>query len=110
MLERILVPLDGSPFAESAIPAAVAIAERVGGEVRFLSVRPHLWSDDAAALERALDQETWAYLADVTTRTRAMTTAPGSCSRKGTAHCRWQVVAPRGARGLEGYGAEGLKG
>jgi nucleotide-binding universal stress UspA family protein len=78
MLDRILVPLDGSSFAESAIPAAVSIAERVGGEIRLLRIRPHLWSDDAAALERALDQEAWAYLADVTTRTRAVTTAPVS--------------------------------
>jgi nucleotide-binding universal stress UspA family protein len=78
MFNRILVPLDGSPFAEAAFPAAIAVAERVAGEIRLLSVRPHLWADEAVAVERALDQEAWAYLADATTRVRAMTSVPVS--------------------------------
>ncbi|MGE0157984.1 MAG: universal stress protein [Gemmatimonadales bacterium] len=79
MFSRILVPLDGSPFAEAAFPVAIAIAERVGGEIHLLSVRPHLWSDEAAPLERALDQEAWAYLGDAATRLRASTSVPVSC-------------------------------
>ena len=78
MFERILLPVDGSPFAEAAFPAAIAFAERVGGEIRLLSVRPHLWADEAEALERALDQEAWAYLADAAARVRAMTSVPVS--------------------------------
>jgi nucleotide-binding universal stress UspA family protein len=78
MFDRVLVPLDGSAFAEAAFPAAVAIAERVGREIRLLTVRPHLWVDEAEALERALDQEAWAYLADATTRVQAMTSVPVS--------------------------------
>jgi nucleotide-binding universal stress UspA family protein len=33
MFRNILVPLDGSPFAEQAIPVAVEIARRSGGAV-----------------------------------------------------------------------------
>jgi nucleotide-binding universal stress UspA family protein len=92
MFDRILVPLDGSSFAEAAFPAAVAFAERFGGEIRLLRVRPHLWADEAAALERALDQEAWAYLADATTRLRAMTSASVSSDlRRG--HVPEEIVA-----------------
>lgn len=38
MFERILVPLDGSPVAERAIPAAARIARAFGGSVIVLSV------------------------------------------------------------------------
>jgi nucleotide-binding universal stress UspA family protein len=38
MFERILVPLDGSPVAERAIPAVVRIARAFGGSVIMLSV------------------------------------------------------------------------
>lgn len=38
MFERILVPLDGSPGAERAIPAAARIARAFGGSVILLSV------------------------------------------------------------------------
>ena len=38
MFERILVPLDGSPVAERAIPAAVRIARAFGGSVIMLNV------------------------------------------------------------------------
>jgi nucleotide-binding universal stress UspA family protein len=85
MFDRILVPLDGSPFAEAAFPPAIAVAERFGGEIRLLRVRPRLWADEAVELERALDQEAWAYLADATTRLRAMTSVPvSSDSRRGS--------------------------
>jgi nucleotide-binding universal stress UspA family protein len=36
-----VVPLDGSPFAERAIPVAAAIAERVGGRLLLLSAPHH---------------------------------------------------------------------
>ena len=38
MFERILVPLDGSPVAERAVPAAVRIARAFAGSVIMLSV------------------------------------------------------------------------
>ena len=39
MFRRILVTLDGSEFAEAALPAASALARRSGGELRLLLVR-----------------------------------------------------------------------
>ena len=38
MFRRILVPLDGSTFAEAALPAAFTLAQKNGGEIRFLCV------------------------------------------------------------------------
>lgn len=38
MYERILVPLDGSGFAEAALAPAVEIARRAGGRVRLITV------------------------------------------------------------------------
>jgi nucleotide-binding universal stress UspA family protein len=38
MLSRILIPLDGSPFSEAAIPVGVAIARRTSAVVRLLHV------------------------------------------------------------------------
>jgi nucleotide-binding universal stress UspA family protein len=38
MYERILVPLDGSPLAEQALPHAVAQAGRFGAEIILLKV------------------------------------------------------------------------
>lgn len=37
-MKRILVPLDGSDFAEQALSPAVALAVRLGAEIRLLSV------------------------------------------------------------------------
>lgn len=38
MYKRILVPLDGSPLAEQALPHAVAQADRFGAEIILLKV------------------------------------------------------------------------
>ncbi len=38
MIAKIVVPLDGSPFAEHAIPAAIGIAKRTGASVEFVSI------------------------------------------------------------------------
>src|SRR4051812_36297661 len=38
MYRTLLVPLDGSPFAEHALPCALAIARRAGAELRLASV------------------------------------------------------------------------
>jgi nucleotide-binding universal stress UspA family protein len=51
MIRTVLVPLDGSPFAEHALPLAVAIARRARAKLRLLTVhRPPpapLAADDA---------------------------------------------------------------
>src|SRR5690606_20494581 len=38
MYKRIMVPLDGSPFSERALPLAVALAHRSGAELRLVHV------------------------------------------------------------------------
>ncbi len=38
MIRRIIVPLDGSPFAEHAIPLAVSIATSAGSTLEFIAV------------------------------------------------------------------------
>jgi nucleotide-binding universal stress UspA family protein len=82
MYRSIVVPLDGSPFAEQAVAVALAIAERGGAKVtltrawdpasyRYTSelTPPFL---DPGAYER---QEATEYLADLASRLRSATTA-----------------------------------
>jgi nucleotide-binding universal stress UspA family protein len=38
MLRRVVVPLDGSSFAEAALPFAADIAHRIGGQVDLVTV------------------------------------------------------------------------
>lgn len=40
MIRRVLIPLDGSHFAEHAIPYAISIARRAGATVELVSVSP----------------------------------------------------------------------
>ena len=39
MFQKVLVPLDGSLFSERALPYAIEITKRFGGEVIFLQVK-----------------------------------------------------------------------
>ena len=53
--KTLVVPLDGSDFAERALPTAEAIAERIGGRLLLLSaqyqgpLRPHEYLEERAA-------------------------------------------------------------
>ena len=40
MFKTILAPLDGSPFAEHALPLALSVARRTGAALRLLNVQP----------------------------------------------------------------------
>jgi nucleotide-binding universal stress UspA family protein len=42
MIQSILVPVDGSPFAEQAIPVATGLAGRLGAQLEFALVRDSL--------------------------------------------------------------------
>ena len=56
MYKRILLPLDGSPLAEQALPHAIAIAERFQAELILLRVLiplPKPMATAEAALKRA---------------------------------------------------------
>lgn len=78
MIRRVLVPLDGSHFAEHALPFAIAIARRAGALVELLSVaRPpfasshmrgvRMYDDDAI---RKVAREHHRYLEDCIGRIR----------------------------------------
>jgi nucleotide-binding universal stress UspA family protein len=62
MHKRILLTLDGSPFAEAALPAALTLAQTEGGEIRLLSalevppifVYPEFRSEDRICAEAYL--------------------------------------------------------
>lgn len=91
MYHRIIVPLDGTPFSEYAIPYAARIAERAGATLELCHVHVHHdRNPDFAALtpyqyqhcveaEYAFDAEHEAreagYLDDVAERVRAATSA-----------------------------------
>jgi nucleotide-binding universal stress UspA family protein len=60
--QRVLLTLDGSPFAEAALPAALTLARKMNGELRLLSalevppilVYPEFRSDDRIGAEKYL--------------------------------------------------------
>lgn len=73
----ILVPLDGSPLAEQAVPLAASIAQRAGGKLRLVLVHelPAPPGDAAAAklfisIELAIRKSERAYLRGIQARLR----------------------------------------
>ncbi len=59
MYERILLPLDGSPLAEQALPHAIVMAERFHSEMILLRVLiplPKPPTTTEAALQRAAEE------------------------------------------------------
>src|SRR6476659_9338735 len=56
MLKRLLVPLDGSDYAECVLPHVVALAKSFGSEVVLLQVMDRAQLGDAA---RAVDPLQW---------------------------------------------------
>jgi nucleotide-binding universal stress UspA family protein len=83
MLRSILVPLDGSPFGEHALPLALGIARRAGAELQLLHVHqpvviaaaegPLFVSDQVDA---EIKQQQRAYLDDVRRRLAAVGDVP----------------------------------
>jgi nucleotide-binding universal stress UspA family protein len=55
MFREIVVPLDGSPFGEFALPFALAIGERGGGSIRLLTIVTPLPADQAGE-DRAAEE------------------------------------------------------
>ena len=49
MFKHILIPLDGSPFAEKALEYGISLANKYGGEVTLLQVLPHTWKAEMKA-------------------------------------------------------------
>lgn len=72
MFKRLLVPLDGSPRAETALEPALALAQRFKAElllVRAAKVHPFQGTDPGPAQMKAIE-EAKAYLETVATRLR----------------------------------------
>ena len=69
MLERILVPLDGSGLSEAALPAAAALADRFKSQVTLLHVI-EVDAPDEVHHDRHLTSalEAQAYMADLASR------------------------------------------
>jgi nucleotide-binding universal stress UspA family protein len=57
MYRSVLVPLDGSPFAEQALPLGLTIARRTGAELQLLYVHHNLEADYPE--HRFLNEATW---------------------------------------------------
>jgi nucleotide-binding universal stress UspA family protein len=75
VIRSILVPLDGSPFAEFAVPLAQALAGRTGARIRLVSVHepraditPGLDAATVEAESLEIRSATQAYLADTAAR------------------------------------------
>ena len=49
MFKHILIPLDGSPFAEKALEYGTSLAKNYGGEVTLLQVLPPAWKAEMKA-------------------------------------------------------------
>ncbi|HEY1348158.1 MAG TPA: universal stress protein [Ktedonobacteraceae bacterium] len=82
MFQRILVPLDGSPGAERAIPVAARIARNAGGSLVFLQIVPPL-----PVLGEQAD-EARGVISDVKREERALTGAAGYLAEAIAAHAR----------------------
>jgi nucleotide-binding universal stress UspA family protein len=82
---RILVPLDGSPLAEAALPGIAALARRHGAEIVLLRVAhaTALPGPNLAEAQVAVVQEAETYLAEVSRRLAAEGVSASSAVRYG---------------------------
>ena len=103
----ILVPLDGSPLAEQALPLASWIAQRAGAKLRLALVHelPHAPLDSASAkmftsLELATRRAERSYLRNVQARLR------GEGRRLSSAVTLTGAIAPELTRLVRGTGID----
>jgi nucleotide-binding universal stress UspA family protein len=97
MFRSLLVPLDGSPFSEHALPFALGIAQRAGAAVQLVHVHvPLVHVTGIDALDRGADEQVkeqeWAYLDRTVSR--------------------WQTAVPgvqMSSALLEGFGPDALR-
>jgi nucleotide-binding universal stress UspA family protein len=81
--QSLLVPVDGEPFAEHALPLALEIALRAGAEVRVVHVHCALnapyfggWPHYDSGLDVVLRRRRQAYLDDLFRRLKRVTSVP----------------------------------
>jgi nucleotide-binding universal stress UspA family protein len=58
---HMVVPLDGSPFAERALPMAAWVAERLGADVHLVEVVPCEAEEESEGAIRYLDSVAWSH-------------------------------------------------
>ena len=113
MFRRVMVPLDGSGFAESALPAAIQLARRSGGEIRLVLVLEPVLSDlDLSPTDPSEHAAAAEYLASVRENKVSglgdkvgMTVRPGLAAEEIAAEARdWKadviVMATHGRSGV----------
>jgi nucleotide-binding universal stress UspA family protein len=80
MYRTLVVPLDGSPFAEHALPLALGIARQAGARLVLARVRPREVSEGLASLYPAgslsAGHSEQAYLSDMRVRLAAVAAVP----------------------------------
>lgn len=74
MYRHIMVPLDGSRFAESALPLALAISRHTGAAIHLITVQEPIPSFAYDEWENAAEEWTQSYQANVLERVRGRTT------------------------------------
>ena len=82
MFRSLLVPVDGSPFAEHALPLALSVARRAGARIQLVHVHPPLanapkaYGFDFLALDAHTMEEHRAYLDALNNRIRKVSSVP----------------------------------
>jgi nucleotide-binding universal stress UspA family protein len=86
MYQSILVPLDGSPFGEHALPLALSVARRAGAVLKLLHVHAEVpMADPVGAVsfneevDRHLKRQAEAYLEGVVKRLRELSSVTVTC-------------------------------
>jgi nucleotide-binding universal stress UspA family protein len=74
-MSHTLVPLDGSTFAEAALPLAIRLARETGSSLTFLSVLEAEWVRAGSWSAATLKAELHEYLEGVVRKTSELTTA-----------------------------------
>jgi len=98
MFAHLLVPLDGSALAETALPAAVALARRLSARISVLHVvEPHAAPTvhGDRHLTRAQDAE--AYLDQIVEQLAAQHVQARAIVRYGSADVAWEIAATAAA-------------
>ncbi len=75
MYRLIMVPLDGSRFAESALPLALSVSRRIGASLHLVTVQEPIASFAYDEWENTAEDWSRAYLNDAVGRVRARTRA-----------------------------------
>jgi nucleotide-binding universal stress UspA family protein len=94
MLSQLLVPLDGSAFAETALPYALSVSRRAGSRIELVSVEEDAGAFPDIEWVRAASEWTRDYLEDTARRIRA--SAGGEVTTALLPGRIWETLVRRG--------------